>query len=102
MSNIGIYIHIPFCKQKCEYCDFISFDNKKESVNAYIKTLEKEIEYRAKEVNKNTISTIYFGGGTPSYIESKYIKEVLELIRKEYSVEENAEITIEVNPRNNK
>lgn len=91
-KEIGLYIHIPFCKQKCYYCDFTSFANCKQYVEKYIEQLKKEI------INQNLseykISTIYIGGGTPSYIDSSYILEILKLI----NIENAKEITIEVNP----
>ena len=78
MKYLGLYIHIPFCKRKCYYCDFISFSGKQELIEQYIESLKKEIiNYK---INKEDylINTIYFGGGTPSYIESKYIKDIFQ------------------------
>ena len=99
MKEIGIYVHIPFCKRKCYYCDFVSYDNKYEKIDSYIETVKKEIEDTSNEFTKNHIvSTIYFGGGTPSFLESKYIKLLLENIRRNFNVSSNAEITLEVNP----
>ena len=95
MQEIGAYIHIPFCIKKCYYCDFISYENEMQKVDDYIECLKKEIQ---NEKNKRTIDTIYIGGGTPSSIQSKYIKEILETLNKKFSIEKNAEITIEVNP----
>jgi len=92
MQEIGIYIHIPFCKQKCSYCDFTSFANRNEYVNEYIKKLKEEIN--SENLSKYKITTVYIGGGTPSYIDSKYIREILELINKK----DCQEITIEINP----
>ena len=93
-KEIGIYVHIPFCKRKCHYCDFISYCNKDSKIEEYIQAVKKEIAWQKI---KSEITTIYIGGGTPSYIESKYIKEILEEIHNK-NVSENAEITIEVNP----
>ena len=93
-KEIGIYIHIPFCKKKCDYCDFISFSNKDKKIEEYINAIIKEIE---QQKIKSKITTIYIGGGTPSYIDSKYIKEIIAEIKKK-NVDSNAEITIEVNP----
>ena len=98
MKELGLYIHIPFCKQKCSYCDFISYSNKNNLVEKYIDALKQEIKEKAKKLNEYEITTIYIGGGTPSYIESKYIVEVLETIKQNYKISKNAEITIEVNP----
>lgn len=99
-QELGIYIHIPFCAKKCYYCDFVSYPNMKEKQKEYVEALKKEIKsYDLKNYN---ITTIYIGGGTPSYIESKYIVEVLEYIKSKLNANEtkfeNMEITIEVNP----
>lgn len=96
MKELGIYIHIPFCKQKCSYCDFISFANKEEYVEQYINALKEEIKNTT--YNNYDIDTIYIGGGTPSFINSKNIIEILELVKEKFNVKNNAEITIEVNP----
>lgn len=96
MKELGIYIHIPFCKSKCSYCDFTSFANKEKMVEKYIKCLKKEIEEN-KEDNC-IVDTIYIGGGTPSFVDSKYIKEIIETIKSKFEIEKEAEITIEVNP----
>ena len=97
-QEIGIYVHIPFCKQKCLYCDFVSFDGIIEKEEQYIKVLKKEILENVKKVENDIVTTIYIGGGTPSYIESKFIAEILETIKKNYNIKKDAEITIEVNP----
>lgn len=96
MKELGIYVHIPFCKQKCSYCDFISYCDKNDLIEKYIKALKQEI--KDSSVNEYEISTIYIGGGTPSYIESKYISEILKTIKQKYNISRNVEITIEVNP----
>ena len=96
MEEIGIYVHIPFCKKKCYYCDFISYANVNEKMFRYVECLKKEIE---KTKNKQVcVTTIYFGGGTPSFLEAIFIEQILDVIRKNYVVDKNAEITIEVNP----
>lgn len=99
-KELGIYIHIPFCKQKCYYCDFISFANKNEKQEQYIKAIKKEID--TYEFEKYNVTTIYIGGGTPSYIESKYIVGLIEKLKSKLTNNETKfdkmEITIEVNP----
>ena len=95
MKSIGVYIHIPFCKQKCLYCDFISFPHKENIQQRYVEAVKKEIENWKKQNSNTKIKTIYIGGGTPSYIESKYIKEILKSFN---NTEKTTEITIEVNP----
>lgn len=97
MKELGIYVHIPFCKQKCYYCDFISYVNQETKIERYIEALKKEIEERAKE-EKEEVSTIYIGGGTPSFLPENKIEEIVNTIKKNYKVREEAEITIEVNP----
>lgn len=97
-QKIGIYIHIPFCISKCYYCNFISYVDKDKMVEDYINAVCMEILQNAEILSEYTISTIYFGGGTPSYIDSKYIKQIMEtlnLFKKENGF---LEVTIEVNP----
>lgn len=96
MKEIGIYIHIPFCVKKCDYCDFVSYCNKESLIEEYIKKLKEEINTNL-EKKEYKIKTIYIGGGTPSYINSKYIVDILNVIKENYSIE-NIEVTIEVNP----
>lgn len=100
MKELGIYIHIPFCKKKCNYCDFISYSNKDEFILKYIEILKKEIERSVKLTNSEEyiVKTIYIGGGTPSFINSESIIEILKEIRKKYIIDKDVEITIEVNP----
>ncbi len=96
MKDIGIYVHIPFCKSKCNYCDFTSFQNKDNKISEYIACLKKEIE--SKSDDEYFVKTIYIGGGTPSYINSQYIEEILQTIETSFKVYEKCEISIEVNP----
>ena len=106
-KEIGLYVHIPFCKQKCYYCDFVSFAGQEQMEEKYVNALKKEIEKYALEnkvMSKHNIEpefiikTNYIGGGTPSYINEKYIVEIINTIRQNFKVKEEAEITIEVNP----
>lgn len=104
-KELGIYIHIPFCEKKCDYCDFVSFSNKQNLIESYIKSIKKEINNYFKDktfLEKYIVTTIYFGGGTPSYLDSKYIVEIMELLEnnlKDNKINfEDIEITIEVNP----
>ena len=99
MKELGLYIHIPFCKKKCDYCDFLSFENKNELIDNYIEILINEIKNEAKKISKEEyeITTIYFGGGTPSFIDSKYIINILEILKENFNLN-NAEITLEINP----
>ena len=106
-KEIGLYIHMPFCKQKCYYCDFVSYPNRYEMVERYIKCLKSEIAQYANENRimhehglepKFIIKTIYIGGGTPSSIDEFYILNIMETIKASFEIDEDAEITIEVNP----
>jgi len=91
-KGLNVYIHIPFCKSKCYYCDFVSYANKSELMKDYVEAVIEEIK-KAK-LDNISIDTVYIGGGTPSILESEYIKRILKAIN--YGTE--AEITIEVNP----
>lgn len=93
MKDIGLYIHIPFCKSKCYYCDFNSYANKEDLIEKYVEALKQEL--KAENINKYNIKTIYIGGGTPSIINEQYIEEIF----KEINTSKAKEVTIEVNPR---
>lgn len=98
-KNIGIYIHIPFCKKKCFYCDFVSYENKENLIQEYIDAVCLEILQNAEILSEYNISTIYFGGGTPSLIKAEYIEKILNTLKLFVTDEkEIKEITIEVNP----
>lgn len=106
-KQIGLYIHIPFCKQKCSYCDFCSYANKESFIKRYIQCVLKEIievgnnnkiDFENGKDDLFLVKTIYIGGGTPSLIDSKYIVQIMEDIKLNFEIDEKAEITIEVNP----
>lgn len=106
-KNIGIYIHIPFCIQKCRYCDFKSYAGKNDKIKEYIKWVKYELagigiankaDYENGIDKLAIIDTIYIGGGTPSLIDSHYITEIIETIKTNYTLKEDLEITIEANP----
>lgn len=98
-ENIGIYIHIPFCKKKCFYCDFVSYENKENLIQEYIDAVCLEILQNAEILSEYNISTIYFGGGTPSLIKAEYIEKILKTLKLFVTDEkEIKEITIEINP----
>lgn len=96
---IGLYVHIPFCLRKCNYCDFCSFDSLENGVREnYISSLIKEIKsYRREE--KIAVDTIFFGGGTPSLLEPCEFESIVTAIRETFSVSSNCEFTVEVNPK---
>lgn len=92
----GLYIHIPFCKQACHYCNF-HFSTGKDYRDQMIEAICSEIALRKDEIS-DTIETIYFGGGTPSIVDTKHIDAILQTILKNYSVDKDPEITLEANP----
>ena len=94
----GIYIHIPFCRHKCSYCDFASFPDKIDYAEAYMACLYKELKMRGDELKDYVFDTVYFGGGTPSYIPPKLILGAMNQIKKCFTLSENPEITLELNP----
>lgn len=100
IKEIGLYIHIPFCKHKCYYCDFVSYANKKKFFKKYVECVKKEIEKYARENRimsehglepKYVIKTIYIGGGTPSLIDEEYIEDILKSIRENFEITSNLE-----------
>ncbi len=94
----GIYIHIPFCKQKCTYCDFTSFPNRLNFAEAYMACVYKEMELRGKELEKEVFDTVYIGGGTPSVIDPNYLCGGVRQAKKQFHLTESPEITVEMNP----
>ena len=93
----GIYIHIPFCKRRCIYCDFFS-TTQSEKKSAYVRALCRELEMRRDYVEGEEIETIYLGGGTPSQLTEEELKAIFSSIYHIYKVKEDAEITLEANP----
>ncbi len=97
LTNLGLYLHIPFCKRKCAYCDFYSAVFSEELVAKYITALKREIKQWGGKINR-PIDTIYLGGGTPSLLNS-YLPELIGSIKENFNVTDDAEITLEVNPQ---
>lgn len=93
----GIYIHVPFCKKRCFYCDFFS-DTAKEQIPAYVDALLQEIDLRKDFLPEKEIQTIYFGGGTPSLLDKKNFERIFEKLIASYHIATDAEITFEANP----
>jgi oxygen-independent coproporphyrinogen-3 oxidase len=96
-GELGIYIHIPFCKSKCIYCDFVSVTDIK-LIEKYFSYLVKEIEMYKDILKNSKIITIYIGGGTPSYVHNKYIEKIIMKIKEYNDLSDVLEFTIEVNP----
>jgi len=97
-EKLGIYIHIPFCRSKCDYCDFYSLSGREDHMDDYQKALLAHLKETAVVAGAYPVDTIYFGGGTPSFYGDKRLRELLACIKKYYNVEEGAEITTEANP----
>lgn len=94
----GLYVHIPFCLQKCRYCDFISFPGMLGALGAYIDVLGKEIQLKSKPWSDTIFNTVFFGGGTPSLLHHDQLAHILGMLHDYYSIASDAEITVEVNP----
>ena len=96
----GIYLHIPFCRRRCNYCDFITYAGKDELMPGYYAALMAELQHQAANLKDlpNRVDTIFFGGGTPSLMKGEWIENLIECIRKEYGLAEDAEISLEANP----
>ena len=98
MSNsIGLYIHIPFCKHKCPYCDFFSGNADENAFDNYVIELKDKIKYWSEKA-KRDVATVYFGGGTPSVLGADRLCDILYFIKFNFNIQNNAEITVEVNP----
>ena len=113
-KDLRLYVHVPFCIKKCNYCDFLSAPSKEEQINAYFEALYKEIESYKGRTDDYVISSVYIGGGTPSCVDSEKIVRVMEELKKVFRFKENnnnvicqrscneinkeAEISIEINP----
>ena len=94
----GIYVHIPFCKAKCRYCDFASFPEKLYLAESYMACVYREMAMRKEELKGYNFDTLYIGGGTPSVVDENYIAMLVAAAKKNFSLSPSAEITIEINP----
>ena len=97
-KNLQIYVHIPFCVQKCLYCDFLSFAAEERVQEDYVNALLEEIRHYGETMTDYDVTTIYIGGGTPSYVNHVWIETVLAEIYENFSIKPNVEISIECNP----
>ena len=93
-----LYIHIPFCVKKCDYCDFLSFSADEQTQRAYVAALQKELVFYGAKYKGRRITTIFIGGGTPSWLREESMQAVMEAVYKNFAVDRDAEITIECNP----
>jgi oxygen-independent coproporphyrinogen-3 oxidase len=97
-KDLSLYIHIPFCKSKCFYCDFNSFVCRDDIIPAYFNALKKEISLYGDILGNYRINTVFIGGGTPSYVSAHNIYEIMQMVNQLYYIDEKAEITLEANP----
>ena len=99
MKSLGIYVHIPFCVQRCLYCDFCSFANAEDSLaSEYVDELCRRIEAQADTMADSLVNTVYFGGGTPTLLTEDHLARIMEAIRRSCRPSEDCEITCECNP----
>ncbi|MDV2989448.1 MAG: radical SAM family heme chaperone HemW [Dehalogenimonas sp.] len=96
MTDISLYIHIPFCARRCAYCSFTSFTGRNRQIPEYIEALAREISLTRRP--QRSVATIYFGGGTPSLIQPEDIQRLIAEVNRHYCITEGAEITLEANP----
>ena len=99
VQTTSVYIHIPFCQHRCDYCDFNTYSGIDELIPTYVHALCQEISLFSKSVPENVkIHTIYFGGGTPSILKIAYLEKILDTIRSNFNLEQDIEISLEANP----
>lgn len=96
MTDLGLYIHIPFCRSRCAYCGFYSIGTKPD--DRFLKALEREMEMKSPDFKDRIVDTIYLGGGTPSSLTEGQLTELMEKVRQYFRISENPEITMEMNP----
>lgn len=97
-EQLGIYIHIPFCACKCNYCDFLSCKSDYDTMNRYVDALINEIRIESGYINNKNIRTIFIGGGTPSILQTKLMEKILKAINEFFNLDNLLEFTIECNP----
>ena len=98
MKELMLYLHVPFCVRKCNYCDFLSAVHPEETRERYVKALCAEVRTRGKEYSGRTVTSIFFGGGTPSLLLPAQISRIMDVIRETFPVAPDAEVTMECNP----
>ena len=97
-KELELYLHIPFCVRKCAYCDFLSAPADDKTRQEYVDTLIQEIKSYREEFREYRVSTVFVGGGTPSILTCRQIREIFRNLKDNFEIDEQAEITIEVNP----
>lgn len=100
-KSLGLYVHIPFCRSKCQYCDFYSMPRSEktpEMMDRYVKALDAHIKEGGARATKYVVDSVYFGGGTPSYFGAERLRQTFMTISKRFNVSKSAEVTLEANP----
>ena len=97
-SGLSLYVHVPFCKSKCPYCDFNTYQGIEHLIGPYIDALATELRLWGHVLDRPLVNTVFFGGGTPSYLPDGSIDRMLETIRWAFNLSPDAEITVEANP----
>ena len=97
-KNLGLYVHIPFCEKKCDYCNFVSFCMPNSKKIEYVSALLKEIEQQGENFKDYSVDTIFIGGGTPTTLPAGEISKILFAIKQNFNIQKNCEISIECNP----
>ncbi len=98
VKPLGLYIHIPFCKSKCIYCDFYSLPRAEDRMDRYVSALCRQLAEIAQRTTAHTVDSVYLGGGTPSYLGEKRLRRILKTVKKHYHLSRDVEITLEANP----
>lgn len=97
-KQLELYLHIPFCERKCEYCDFLSAPADIDTRKRYVEALVEEIKIKSKAFKQYSVPSVFIGGGTPSVLVGSFIADIMEAVYASFSMEKNVEITIECNP----
>ena len=98
MKKLELYVHIPFCEEKCRYCDFLSFRADDSEKKAYVNQLIEEIKAQGQNYGEYLVSSIFIGGGTPTTLSGIWILDIMNAVRENFIVETDAEVSIECNP----
>ena len=97
-ESLGLYVHIPFCRSKCDYCDFYSLAGREDRMDDYQRALIRHIEESAPQAKSYEVNSIYIGGGTPTWDGEKRVRELLGVIRRRFNIAQDVEVTLEANP----
>jgi oxygen-independent coproporphyrinogen-3 oxidase len=97
-TEIGLYVHVPFCLAKCVYCDFVSYPYEERSAERYLRALDAEIDLWSGKLGETAVKSIYVGGGTPTCLGGRALSRLLRALRNRFSVLPGAEVTVEINP----